>query len=255
MGAGPEALEGPLRRRLEQLGHRVRSRNVEPPETSWRAEIRTAFDLAAQIAVAVRAVRHADGFPIVLAGNCGAALGVVAGMGCPPVLWFDAHGDFNTPETTLGGFLDGMSVATMTGRCWTQLVRTIPGFTPVPDNRVCLLGVRDLDPLEFLALSQSAIKRFGPAIVGRGTAVAIAPALGGERPYLHIDLDVLDPSECRINSYQAPKGLTVQQLCDFCESLTNVAPPAALTFAAYDPAVDEDRRGLASVLRVIETLF
>ena len=256
MGAGPDALAEPLRTRLQELGHSVRTTTAEPPETSWRAEIRTAFDLAAQISVAVRSARESDRFTIVLTGNCGAAIGVVAGLGAPPpVLWFDAHGDFNTPETTIGGFLDGMAVATMTGHCWTQLARTVPDFTPVPENKVWLLGVRDLDPLEFLALSNSAIKRFGPSIVGPGTALAIAPDFGGQRPYLHIDLDALDPNECRVNSYQAPNGLTVDRLCAFCEGLKSVAPPAALTFSAYDPAVDTDRRGVSAAIRIVETLF
>ena len=256
MGAGPLALVGPIRAQLERQGHRVRSQPIEAPETSWRAEIRTAFDLAAQVSTAVRTAREAGEFPLILAGNCGVALGVVAGLGkTPPVLWFDAHGDYNTPETTIGGFLDGMSVATMSGRCWAQLTRMIPGFEPIPENRVWLLGVRDLDPLEFLALSQSAVKRFGPSIVGAGTARAIASDFGGERPYLHIDLDALDPAECRVNSYQAPAGLSVARLVEFCGALKAVAPPAALTFSAYDPAVDSDKRGLAAALRVIEQLF
>lgn len=256
MGAGPDVLEGALRTTLLSRGHTVRSTTIEAPSSSWRAEIRTAFDLAAGIAVAVRSARDSNSFPIVLAGNCGAALGVVAGLGgTPPVLWFDAHGDFNTPDTTLGGFLDGMSVATLTGRCWTQLVKTIPGFEPIPENRVWLLGVRDLDPLEFLALSQSAVKRFGPSIIGAGTARAIAPDFGGQRPYLHIDLDALDPNECRVNSYQAPEGLSVARLCDFCSALKTVAPPAALTFSAYDPVVDGDRRGAGAAISIVESLF
>lgn len=256
LGAGPDALEGPLRHTLRQLGHHVRCTTIEAPETSWRAEIRTGFDLAAGVSEAVRTARASGSFPIILAGNCGAALGVVAGLGgTPPVLWFDAHGDFNTPETTIGGFLDGMSVATMTGRCWTELAKTIPGFEPVPENRVWLLGVRDLDPLEFLALSNSAVKRFGPSIIGAGTARAIAPHFNGQRPYLHIDLDALDPRECRVNVYQAPEGLTVTKVADFCGALKAIAPPAAVTFSAYDPQVDSDQRGLAAATRILEALF
>ena len=256
LGAGPWALEAPVRTLLQQRGHQARTVTIEPPDTSWRAEIRTAFDLAAGVSVAVRAARGANEFPIVLTGNCGAAVGVVAGLGnTPPVLWFDAHGDFNTPETTIAGFLDGMSVATMTGNCWTELAKSVPDFAPVPENRVWLLGVRDLDPLEFLALSRSAVKRFGPGIVGRGTALAIAADFGGRRPYLHIDLDALDPKECRVNRYQAPDGLSVAKLVEFCEGLKSVAPPAALTFSAYDPEVDSDKRGVDAARRVLEALF
>ena len=67
------------------------------------------------------------------------------------VLWFDAHGDFNTPETTTSGFLDGMALAAVTGRCWTGLTRAIPGFTPVPESNVTAIGVRDLDEGEAMA--------------------------------------------------------------------------------------------------------
>jgi arginase len=87
--------------------------------------------------------RRADRFPLVLGGNCGVALGVVAGLGGDArVVWADAHGDFNTPETTLGGFLDGMGLATLTGGCWTAITATIPGFAAVPDDHVWLLGAR-----------------------------------------------------------------------------------------------------------------
>ena len=74
----------------------------------------------------------AERFPLVLAGNCNAAVGVVAGLGPgAAVLWCDAHADFNTPETTTGGFLDGMGLATVTGRCWTSMAARVPGFVPV----------------------------------------------------------------------------------------------------------------------------
>jgi arginase family enzyme len=84
---------------------------------------------------------------------------------------------------------------------------------------------------------------------------AIEPDFEGRSPYLHIDLDALDPTECRVNGYQAPNGLSVAKLREFCEELKAVAPPAALTFSAYDPAVDWDKRGVAAALRVIEVLF
>jgi arginase family enzyme len=99
------------------------------------------------------------------------------------------------------------------------------------------------------------VKRFGPLIIGAGTARAIAPHFSGQRPYLHIDLDALDPRECRVNVYQAPEGLTVAKLADFCGALKSVASPAAVTFSAYDPQVDSDQRGLAAATRIVEALF
>src|SRR2546423_13798265 len=102
------------------------------------------------LSTAVRETREASRFPIVLAGNCNTAVGTLAGLGAEStgVAWFDAHGDFNTPETTTSGFLDGTAVAIITGRCWTQLACTVPEFAPIADERVCLIGTREVDALE-----------------------------------------------------------------------------------------------------------
>src|SRR6266568_3931238 len=103
MGAGPEhLLRAGLPDRLAGAGHEVHVRVLEAPADSWQAEIRTAFDLARGVAEAVRQARGIGAFPLVLSGNCGpAALGCVAGLGpSTSILWFDTHGDFNTPETT-----------------------------------------------------------------------------------------------------------------------------------------------------------
>jgi arginase len=258
MGAGPDALVGAgLQTQLEQRGHHVRRAAIEPPAGSWRAEIRTAFELAANLAAAVRAARAARRFPLVLAGNCSAALGVVSGLGAGTrVLWADAHADFNTPETTVGGFLDGMVLATLTGRCWTALAATIPGFAPVPEDNVWLLGARDLDPAEAEALGRSAIRRMPAAALGAQAAATVAPELGEGAPlYLHLDLDVLDPSDGRANGYAAPGGVSAVALAEFCAALAKHASPAAATLSAYDPAVDADGRACRAALHAVDVLL
>ena len=257
MGAGPEALaNGGLADVLESRGHRVRRTLIEAPAGSWRAEIGTAFELASALAGAIRESRSHGRFPLVLTGNCGAALGVTAALGpATPVLWADAHGDFNTPETTIGGFLDGMSLATVTGRCWTRLAERIPGYAPVPEHLVWLLGARDLDPLEADALSASAIRRIPAGEIGSTMAERIAQDLDGVGPpYLHIDLDVLDASEGRANRFATAGGVSLAELCAFCGSLGRLAPPAALTLSAYDPAEDRDGRIRRAALRVVEAV-
>jgi arginase len=257
LGAGPEALErAGITARLERAGHTVRRRVIEPPAESWRAEIRTAFDLAATVADAVRAARADGRFPLVLSGNCGIALGVAAGLGeGVDVLWADAHADYNTPETTIGGFLDGMSLATLTGRCWTELARRVPGFSPIPDDRVWLLGARDLDPLEVEVLERSAIRRVAAGDVNAAAGSRIGKEVAGHGAlYLHLDLDVLDPSAGRANVYAAPGGVQPDVLAAFCRALREHAQLAAVTLSAYDPAVDADGRVGESALRLIDAL-
>ncbi len=248
MGAGPEhLLRAGLPDRLAEVGHQVHVRVLEAPADTWRAEIRTAFDLARGVASAVRDARASGAFPLVLSGNCGpAALGCVAGLGASPsILWFDAHGDFNTPETTVGGFLDGMALATVTGRCWTQLSAGIPDFRPVPDSSVALLGVRDLDPLEAAALDGSDVQQVPPANLRAALpSVLTSVGRGTTATYLHLDLDVLDPGEGRVNPYAAPDGLTRADLAWAIGAIAASLPLSAASLTAFDP--DSDTTGQAA---------
>jgi arginase len=256
MGAGPEALVAAgLPAHIERAGHRVACVTVDPPAERWRAEIRTAFDLAAGVADCVRAARAAERFPLVLSGNCNAAIGVVAGLGPgAAVLWCDAHADFNTPETTTGGFLDGMGLATVTGRCWTSMAARVPGFVPVAEPAVWLAGARDLDPPEAAALAESAIRRVPVAAVGPALADAVRRALPpAERLYLHLDLDVLDPTEGHANAYAAQGGVSAAALAALCGALSGQV--AATTVASYDPAVDADGRVREAAFRAVTALF
>jgi len=256
MGAGPLALlDAGLERRLTSRGHDVRVSLVEPPAGSWRAEIRTAFELAGLVASAVREARAEGRLPLVLSGNCGVSLGVVAALsGDARVVWCDAHGDFNTPETTTGGFLDGMGLATLVGRCWSALARGVAGFAPIPEERVWLVGARDLDPAEAELLRASAVQQVPAASVGAALAARIADEAEGAPLYLHLDLDVMDPSDGRANGYAAPGGVRARKLAEFAGSLAR-APLAAMTLSAYDPAADADGRAREVAMAAIEAVL
>ncbi|MEZ0333998.1 MAG: arginase family protein [Gemmatimonadales bacterium] len=252
MGAGPERIiEAGLGSRLLEAGHQAQVRIVEAPPESWRAEIRTAFDLAEGVALAVADAVGGDRFPLVLSGNCTpAALGCIAGLRrSPTVFWFDAHGDFNTPDTTIGGFLDGMALATSTGRCWPHLSTAIPGFEPVGEESVALLGARDLDPLEAVALDASAVRRVRPAELRSRLPAVLRELHGDSRPaYLHLDLDVLDPGEGRINSYSAPGGLSLAESAWAIGAIADAVPLGAAALTALDPSDDPRGRGLEAAL-------
>ena len=251
MGAGPEKLMPLLHDRLRDAGHRVQCVTIDAPAQSWRAEIGTAFDLARAVARAVRVARNASAFPLVLSGNCGpAALGCVSAAETDgAVFWFDAHGDLNTPDTTIGGFLDGMALATVTGRCWPQLARGVDGFRPVNDRHVALVGARDLDPLESVVLETSRIQHVTPASFGPELSAAVGSI--AERcvgAYLHLDLDVLDPSEGRVNVYSAPGGLSRDDVRWAIDEITRNFYLVSASMTAFDPATDTDGRALDAAL-------
>ncbi len=123
-------------------------------------EVGTSFAVARQLAEKVCNVAGSGAFPLVLAGGCISCVGTLAGLGAPPpaIIWLDAHGDFNTPETTISGFLDGMALATAVGRCWGKLAATVPGFRPVPERQVVLVGAREFDVNERALLDSSAVR-------------------------------------------------------------------------------------------------
>jgi arginase len=257
MGAGPEVLSRALEPRVREAGHPVHRVTIEAPSDAWRAEIRTAFDLARGVADAVRAARDAGAFPLVLSGNCGpAAVGCVATEGDPAVFWFDAHGDFNTPETTVGGFLDGMALATVTGGCWWHLAYSVTGFREVREDAVVLVGARDLDPLEAQALELSRIRRASGASLRPELAAEIgivAQECAGA--YVHLDLDVLDPSEGRMNSYAAPHGLSRDDVAWSLRAIKESFYVFAASVTAFDPACDPDGRALDTAIAMALTVI
>jgi arginase len=168
--------------------------------------------------------------------------------------WFDAHGDFNTPDTTIGGFLDGMAVATVTGRAWPQLSPSA-GLRPVDEDAVVLIGTRDLDPLEAALLDASRIRRVAPATLRADLDPALAAvARARATAYLHLDLDVLDPSEGRVNSYAAPGGLSRDDVAWAIGRIAESFEVAAAAMTALDPASDPDHRALEAALSLGVTL-
>ena len=253
MGAGPEKLlDLGLERALRDNGHTVHTKVAEISPDSWHAEIQTSFELMRMLSHAVRQARDAGRFPIVLAGNCSTAVGTLAGLPADTgVAWFDAHGDFNTPETTTSGFLDGTAVATITGRCWKQLVETV-GFRPIPDERVFLIGTRDLDSIEGRLLADSNIDVIEPEKI-RTKLARTLNSIGQhvEQIYVHLDLDVLDSSVAAANSYALSGGLTLEDVEYALSEIARELRIAAVTLSAYDPASDTSDHAAKAAIRLI----
>lgn len=243
MGAGPERLlSRGLSERLQDVGHAVDQTVVEAPG-EWHAEVRTTFEVTTLAARAVAQARRDGRFPLLLSGNCApAAIAAVSGTTDRlAVFWFDAHGDFNTPETTIGGFLDGMGLATLTGRCWRALASQVPGFRSAATEAVTLMGTRDLDPLEADALQHCDVRMLSPAEVRERTPVeSRATALAGDytAAYVHLDLDVLDPAVGQANVFAAPGGLTPAEVTAAIEVIGTTLRVGAGAITAYDPAMD-----------------
>ncbi|PYP68792.1 MAG: arginase [Gemmatimonadetes bacterium] len=271
MGRGPSyLLRHGVGSSLRALGHEVDAEYVEPggldgPNPPASAEIATSFSLYRQVAVRARAARANGALPIVLGGNCGVTLGAIAaatmtGRGDLGVLWLDAHADFNTPETTVSGFLDGMGLAVLTGRCWRSLAMSIPGFAAMADANVVLGGARDLDPAEEMLLEASGVRVVrGSSIRTAGVAESLAPALESlrghvSRLHFHLDADVLDENEGRANAFAAPGGLTSAELVEVARLAARRFDIVSAAVTAYDPAIDTTSALPAAIACALEAL-
>jgi arginase len=261
MGRGPaHILEQGLRDVLVQQGYSVSSTDVN---IDFVTENAAAFGVCRALSERVKAARESQAFPILLTGNCGSALGTLAGLeiGKTGIVWFDAHGEFNTPDTTRSGFLDGMGLATISGRCWQVLASTVPGFSPMPENHIVLIGVRELDLEERALLENSSVAYISAAQVrGLGVHNVLAPHLERlrqevEQVYVHLDLDVLDPTEAQANSFPVPEGLTVAEVKKAIEAVKAQFRIAAGGLASYDPGCDLDNRALNASLELLCALI
>jgi len=264
MGAGPEhLLENGLGEALGAGGRRVRSEFVHP-EGDPPAEVATAFELDGLVSGQVREALADGEFPLVLSGNCNASVGTLAGAGPEGlgIVWFDAHADFNTPDTTTTGFTDGMGLAVAVGHCWNEMARRVPDFSPVAEEDVVLAGTRDVGSAERERLAASGVAVVGAdRIEEQGLRRALAGALDALRDrvgrvYVHLDLDALDAGKVgKANQFAPGGGLSAEDLEAALGMVRERFAVAACGVASYDPAFDADGRVLRAALASARALI
>jgi arginase len=204
-------------------------------------------------------------FPIGLLGNCNGLMGMLAGhqISGPRwnplrigLIWIDAHGDFNTPETSLSGMMGGMPVAISTGLCLHHIRRTCGLDPPLPMNYVTMVGVRDTDPGEQYLLDTYNISQISVHDVKR-----LSPAIDMEMDrlsrltdliYVHIDLDALDPVDMPGSFLPVADGFTAKELAEALELMFEIPKTKGLGLASYPANRDTEKKGLKSVYTLIE---
>ena len=225
----PDTCEGPLHRPNETIGW------------TWRL---------ARLAEAALA----EALPVFLGGDHSISLGTICGVAARAaaegrplfVLWLDAHSDFHTPETTATGNLHGTPLAYVTGR---------PGFEgfpevrhPVPEENICIIGLRSVDHAEREAFRQSRIRRHDMREIDeRGIAALLAPFLdlvAAARGMLHVSLDVdfLDPGVAPAVGTTVPGGATVREAHLVMEMISDSGLMSSLELVELNPFLDEKGR-------------
>ncbi|MCI0393784.1 MAG: arginase family protein [Chloroflexi bacterium] len=190
--------------------------------------------------------------PVSLAGDCCTSLGVLAGLQraslSPTLIWFDAHGDFNTWETTPSGFLGGMPLAMLVGR-GEQSIAAGLDLRPLPEAQVILTDARDLDPGEREAVAGSAVTHL-PAV-----EMLLDHPLPAGPLYTHFDTDVINPDEAPAMSYRTAGGPSAATLHRAFGRLAATGQIAAVSFSSWNPDLDPDGRTQAVCLELLQTLL
>ena len=248
----PYALDAPLPAlaRLARPGWNVSS-GVPSLNSDGDQLTRMAAIHAPLVADVAKAVELRER-PVCIVGDCCQPIAVLAGLQraglAPMVVWFDAHGDFNTHETSITGYVAGMTIAMITGRGNQTLVEA-NGLKPLPDTDIILADARDLDPKERELLETSKVAHLTDVneVVERVAA--------SDRPfYVHLDVDVLDSGEAPAQQYPVPNGPGIETLRNVAARLHQTGRLAAASMNPWALDKDTDGRTAAACWSIFNAL-
>ncbi|HXG77280.1 MAG TPA: arginase [Gaiellaceae bacterium] len=266
---GPSALRyAGLEERLVALGFAVRDRgNVETAvleataETDARARyLPQILQACEQVAALVRDAAEREAIPLVLGGDHSVALGTLGGLaslhGPGGVLWIDAHGDANTPDTSPSGNVHGMPLAAALGLAGPAFARAAWPLPAVDPRRVALLGVRALDDAERRLLREAEVRVFTMSEIDRiGMERAVREALdrvaGPGFVHVSLDLDALDPEIAPGVGTPVRGGLTYREAHLALELVAEAGVAASLEVVEVNPILDRQNTTALTAVELV----
>lgn len=275
---GPSAIRvAGLNDRLRQLGYEVQDAGnipvriaemmqVHDPHAKYLPEIAAACQ---QLADQVEAALEASSIPIVLGGDHSIAIGSVAGLASyyhkheqrVGVIWFDAHGDMNTPETSPSGNIHGMPFAAILGHGAQELTH-ISGFAPKVQAEDCvLIGARSVDPDEAVALKASSIRvvtmreldeRGMSAVMDEAMWLASRSTAGF---HVTMDMDFVDPDYAPGVGTPVPGGPTYRESHLAMEKIADSGKMLSFELTEVNPVLDEANKTAELGVQLILSAF
>ena len=201
-----------------------------------------------------QALREVEGTAISIGGDCGIELAAIEHATQTPdvaVIWFDAHPDLNTPESSPSGSFHGMVLRTLLGDGVEQLVPA----APVLASHVVLAGARSFDPAEDSFIEENGIRCIEAADVSSDSLVAAVEAIGATSIYVHIDLDVIDSSDFTGLGFPEPFGVSAAALLETVKGLLARFPLAGAGITEFAPAsVADSADDMPTILRIVGAL-
>jgi arginase len=225
----PFFLDQPLDGLREMIDQSWEVNQPDLPKASTMARLSV---LHAGLAAAVERSLTGGNLPVSIAGDCCTAIGVLAGAQRaglnPKLIWFDAHGDFNTWETSPSGFLGGMPLAMLTG-LGEQTFLERNQVQPLAAERVILCDGRDLDPGESELVAESAL------IHVRDPEDLLTIRLEKGPTWVHFDTDIVDPGESPAQNYPAPGGPSSDVLRRVFKDLNSTQTIQMVSVSTWNP--------------------
>ena len=267
---GPAAMRyAGLASRLAELGYLIRDTgNIEVPIRETLAEeqphylpsIRRICQATYDI---VRETVEQGEIPLLLGGDHTLAIGSIGGsnhMTPAGLIWIDAHGDFNTPRTTLTGNIHGMTLAVLLGDGYPELVDVgRPGPKVRPED-VVMIGIRDLDPEERVRLRESGItvytmRDIDEKGVGTVTREALERLEHRDRLHVSLDMDSLDPQAAPGVGTTSPGGLTCREAQLLMEIIADSERCYGLDIVEINPILDRHNQTARLAVDLAASLF
>lgn len=260
---GPSAVRyASLRAKLEGLGHIVNDLGniatptideLESPGPNEKLRfLQPIAEMSLMLAQKVSDAMESGAFPLIVGGDHSLSIGSVNGVahraGRIGLLWIDAHGDFNTADTTPSGNIHGMSVAALTGRGHASLIALLASVPAVREAHVVYVGVRDLDPLEVVAMREAGVHVFTMHDIDRqGMAEVMEDAIrlagtGTNGIHVSFDMDSLDPNDAPGVGTPVPGGITYREAHLAMEMLYQSGRVISMDLVEVNPILDQHNK-------------
>jgi arginase len=275
---GPSAIRiAGVADRLVELGHKVVDdgdvviKNMEELKVGHE-RARYLTEIARAAAILARKIERIMGlghFPLVLGGDHSIAVGTVSGIAAHAqrqdqrvgLLWIDAHGDINTPETSPSGNIHGMPLAVLLGYGAAELTGVAGPGPKVDPANVALVGIRSLDPGEKKRLKETGVQvhtmsdidRYG---VHRVMQKALARVTDGT-DYVHVsfDLDAVDPTVAPGVGTPVKGGLDYREAHLIMEVIADAGVMTSLELVEVNPILDQGNASAIFAVELVQSAF
>lgn len=258
---GPSAIRlAGIKEKLESLGHKTyehtdifkaTAQEYEKPGNPKAKYLKPIAKACTKLAGEVDKIASAGDFPLVLGGDHSIVLGSLAGLAAAAkkedkslgVLYVDAHGDFNTPETTPSGNIHGECLAASAGLGLPELTNLYFEGRKVDPKNICFVGSRDLDPGEKLLMKQAGVTVFTMSdidCIGFPAVVRQVQAFFKKIDIVHVsfDMDVLDPMYAPGTGIPLPGGLTNREALLLMEEMASTGKVKSAEIVEVNPILD-----------------